>query len=301
MQQLTGLWLTQSSQFHSPPLSSVSPGTSFPFLLRIIIRTKSLADATPSIAKLPLLPMEESSKESIRRLGFRVKRLTRNSMFTAFGLCENDLMSSIPAQVLWSNAHSAVSAATCSSPNLEEREGTSEPIVLGPTHSWTPCAHDASAPSFPYYTTALLSGLISFPISPSFQLPTLRVTYTLHLRIPLVGLGNNLDEQLCVLEASSGVTAAQLAAIGSAEATRRAMGTRGAEMLRSIDRIQGDAEEWQKLDELALLPAYDAENEDAWSLEEKWSKGKGESLELPGYDDVADGLQKASLLADEKQ
>lgn len=279
-----------SPQLYSPPLTSVSPGTPIPFLLRLVVRTKSQADATASSGIIPALPLDGSGNSPT----FKFKRLVRNRTKKAkFGTSKLEFTTKLPVHVDWSRAHLEASAISTSS---------QESAVAGPGHGWTACAHDSSAASFPYYTTALLSGFMSIPLSPSFELPTLSVIYTLRLNIPLDGLRNNLDEELGVVRAGSGVTQAELASLDVAEASRRAVGTRRVSLLQTLNNMQGDEQEVQKLGEMDKLPEYGDDAEESW-IDEKSGKAeteKEQSHDLPEYDEAVDGMAKVKL-ADQKR
>lgn len=274
---------------YSPPLASVSPGTRIPFLLRLVVRTKSEGDMT---AVAPALPLDGSGNGPT----FKVKRLVRNrTKKSKIGTTKLDLTAKLAVPVEWSGAHLAASslvAATSSSVS---------PSIAGPGHAWTSPTRDAKA-SFPYSSTALLSGQMTLPLSPSFELPTLSVTYALHLRIPLEGLRNTLDEHLCVVRAVSGVTQAELASLDVAEANRPAVGTRRAVLLQTLGEVQGDEREVEKLDEMSRLPGYGEEDEESWVDEKggKETKGMDQSHELPEYDEALEGVRKVKL-ADEKR
>lgn len=267
------------SQMYSPPLLSVSPGTPIPFLLRLIVRAKASADAT---AIVPALPLDGSGAGP----AFTVKRLVRNqSKKSKPGRTKLDFTEKLPVHVDWSRAHLVGNAATSST------SGTA-----GPGHGWTSCSHDCNAASFPYSTTALISGLLFFSLSSSFELPTLSVTYTLHLSIPLGGRHNNLDEQLCVVRASSGVTAAELASLTATEATRRAIGSHRASLLQMLSSAQGT----QRLNEIALLSKSANEGgESRCGDSDRPASVEEHAQDLPQYEEAVDGLSKLHV-ADEK-
>lgn len=273
------------SQLHSPPFVSVSPGTPIPFLLRLVVRAKKAEGASASSTLTPALPLDGSNGGPT----FTFTRLVRNqSKKSKFGTRSKlDLTTKLPVYVRWSCAH--LDGARASS--------SGSAGVAGPGHGWTPCVRDAKASSFPYTSTALLSGFMFFPLSPSFELPTLSVSYTLHLTLPSNGQRNKLEEQLCVVRASSGVRVDQLAFLTTEEANQRALVTRQAALLQTLHKLQGDAHEVQKLIRLTTL-AGNGEKEEGWdgaTFEQAVAseKEQHQMQDLSRYNETVDTLHKS--------
>jgi len=262
---------------------------SIPFLLRLVLRTKTEED-TKAVA--PSLPLEGDDNGPAFKIKRSVRNRTKKSRIGTSGL---ELTAKFPVHVDWSRAHLA------GNPTGTAASSSTEAAVAGPGHGWTPSVRDAKA-SFAYSTTALLSGFMVLPLSPSFELPTLRVGYTLRLAFPLDGLRNSFDEQLCIVRATSGVTAQDLASasVDVAEASTRAIGARRASLLQTLNNMQGDAEEVRKLDEMAKVPDYGDGEEGTWTDEKHGKKGAEKQHDLPEYDEAVDGMGKVKL-ADEKR
>ncbi|CEH16293.1 hypothetical protein CBOM_06150 [Ceraceosorus bombacis] len=253
---------TVDAELFVPILDAVAPDSVLPVVLKLTASAKNASDLTGPDASLPSLPGTNALPSSgsggappadkllprikIRR---RIENST-NSKANDFFLVTN-FEHSFSARVAWSNTHLQGPAGSLA-------------------HGWTEPSK-ASALSSGYSTTAQLVGQIHLDLTPNLELPTLKVRYTLVLKVPIPGLGSSLVAKLEDLRIapSSGVTAEDLAAHGNDvdHLTRAVAGRRQALLLIAKDQfVKAPKDDDQAMDQLMAdqkkrgedeLPSYD--------------------------------------------